>query len=754
MKRLLTYKFPIAAVALLSALTLSCSHEPSIEQTDPNGTDVAEWNDSTISGDAVMTEMAFTIGNSMVVNKENTTRSTTNYDGTGTFSENDLIAIAIKRNNVETVKLYKVTSDGSLEYAGGDNQPFTWQTSTETVSIRAWSYGTNATLSYILTAPETIDFNLETDQQTNGYRELLYCKAADKTYSTSPITLNFYHQLTRLIINITHDKTGTLSVNSTSIGSNTFPIKASFSVPTGSSNVGTWTTKATYGTITPKSEETQSGQQRTYSAVIFPSTYAKDTPIFTLTNSDGNYVYNVTDASGQTLAAGNQYNYTITIKDDITKNPLWWVAQYNMAQNKTSFVTEHSTTDQYVFNFTDAQGANISFYHVPTLNELSSIIPSHVTTGAGINIYALTNTLANPYEFSEIACDINGTSVAASKSVFGKNAYNDYYAVRFVNTPYASAWHYKHVSSPCNGVLIESYLLSGVTTLIEAKNILKNLASSPTFTGSLDAATANQTPESNMVTTKCFVQRFLPACGYLDGGSGVASVEKGYCFNYWSSTADGSNGHTWHFYFRIENRLQKGGYSQTYGSSVRLFKGGYQALSTAVAGDIGKVVCSNAHIHQTVSDVTCGGVASGMIAYISSQGHGIAIALTDVLNSSGTEGTATMTWSAANTGSGKYVRARPTSYSGVSAWRLISKSDYDNMIGSSGCQTPTNLRDMKGRQSTSCGGTAMGTGSHGDYWSSTVYSSGYYYYYRVSNGTWHNAAYTATDGYARACFTF
>ena len=369
----------------------------------------------------------------------------------------------------------------------------------------------------------------------------------------------------------------------------------------------------------------------------------------------------------------------------------------------------------------------------------------------GINIYALANTLANPYEFSEIACDINGTSVAASKSVFGKNAYNDYYAVRFVNTPYASAWHYKHVSSPCNGVLIESYLLSGVTTLIEAKNILKNLASSPTFTGSLDAATANQTPESNMVTTKCFVQRFLPACGYLTGGSGVASNEKGYCFNYWSSTADGSNGHDWHFYFRTENRLYKGSYSQTYGSSVRLFKGGYQALSSAVAEDIGKVVCSNAHIHQTVSDVTCGGVASGMIAYISSTGHGLAIALNGFSNSSGAEGTGLMLWSDANTGGSKYVRARPTSYSGVSAWRLPSKADYENMVGENGCQSYENLCDLKGRQSSACGGTAFATTTI--FWTTTAAGSGYYYCFQPATQGFYSGS-SSSSARARACFTF
>ena len=60
--------------------------------------------------------------------------------------------------------------------------------------------------------------------------------------------------------------------------------------------------------------------------------------------------------------------------------------------------------------------------------------------------------------------------------------------------------HYKLVTSPCAGLLIESYMLDNVTTLAEAKAVLAGLASSTIFTGAVGAASANQTPESALAT--------------------------------------------------------------------------------------------------------------------------------------------------------------------------------------------------------------------------------------------------------------
>ena len=314
MKCLLTYKFPIAALTMLFVLSMSCSHEPAVEPQEPGSTDVARWNDSTINGDAVMSEMAFCINESMVVERQEITRTTTAFDGTGSFSENDLIAIAITRSGEsEVVKLYRVKSDGSLEYAGSD-EPFVWKSTSETVSIRAWSYGTSTdSEDYLLAAPETFDYSLATDQ-TSGYHELLYLKAAAKTYSSTPMTLTFYHQLSRIVFNVDHELDSALAVTSVSIGG-AFHTSARFSVPTGESNVGSWDLKSATSSITPHKDATQTGYQHTYSIVVFPQTCAKDSRLFTLTNSDGSYSYDISEDAGRTFAIANQYNYTITVKN-------------------------------------------------------------------------------------------------------------------------------------------------------------------------------------------------------------------------------------------------------------------------------------------------------------------------------------------------------------------------------------------------------------------------------------------------------
>lgn len=672
MKKIIVYFLCVVCIFMAS-----CSHDPA-----DSGTRVHEWVDSTINGNATMSEMKFSIGRNMVVESHAQTRTTTGIDGSVTFSTGDLIAIAVTQaGNPEEVKLYRVTSDGSLEYAGS-GEPFKWERNT--VSIRAWSYGTSTEIANTLTPPEDYDYSLTANQQTSDYLELLYCKAASHTYASSPVTLSFYHQLSRLVINVSHDLSTTLSITSVSVGSSTFPTTARFSVPTGSSNVGSWTPSA-YGTIVPKTETTQGSYQATYSAVVFPDTYTKDSKIFTLTNSDGSYIYSITESAGQTFTAGNQYTLAINVRDDITKNPLWWVAQYNMDEGGTSFVSEQSTTDQHIFNIDGAKGANISGYHLPTRKQQVSIIPSNVTAGEDIDmgIFKQTNTVNSPCEYPEVACIVGGAAVAASTSVLGKNADLDFYAVRFINTPYASAWHYKCVTSPCNGLLIESYLLSGVTTLVQAKAVLATLPSSTTFTGSANATTANQSPESTTVTPKCFVQRFLPACGYGGSTSTTATIDVGTRGVYWSSKIDdndSSKGHTWYFNFNGNMYEASGNFTTR---SVRLFKdwgcsGSGKTLATSAVGDI---ICSHGKVYSpTTDDLPCGGVKVAIVAYKgngeanSSYNTGLAISMEDGRWSN------TCTWFTAN--SGTCVAQNTTLNNVISNYRGI---EYTNKLANATC---------------------------------------------------------------------
>lgn len=319
---------------------------------------------------------------------------------------------------------------------------------------------------------------------------------------------------------------------------------------------------------------------------------SSDTNIATITSIDQNTgVVTVTRvASGAvaiTVTVAEDANYqaytandkTVDVNDfKLTDNPLWWVAQYNLAQNKTSFVAAHSTSSQYCFNFNDAKVASVTIsgtaYHQPDFSEQVSIIPydNSKNTGSGSYIFGFTGTLASPTEFVEKGCTVGGASVASTTSIWGKNADKDSYAIRFIGTSYCSAWHYKWVTSPCNGLLIESYLLSGVTTLDQAKaKMAEANFTSTIFTGTANAEAANQTPTSSTLTTNAFCQRFLPACGWKNGSSGVADLYQGASALYWSSTADGvSAGFIW--YFTSSGILGEDSGSQSSGYSVRLFR--------------------------------------------------------------------------------------------------------------------------------------------------------------------------------------
>ena len=143
---------------------------------------------------------------------------------------------------------------------------------------------------------------------------------------------------------------------------------------------------------------------------------------FEATTSTSFYTYAKLSA---TLAAGTYYHSPLALT--ITRmqhNPLWWVAQYNMAEGGSSFVTSHSTESQYCFDWAGACAEDVANYHLPTIDELESIFPCDGKT----NIFSLSETLASPKEFSEIACTVGGNSVSANTSVIGKNADADYYA--------------------------------------------------------------------------------------------------------------------------------------------------------------------------------------------------------------------------------------------------------------------------------------------------------------------------------------
>ena len=613
------------ALTVLVALTAACtSDERELANTDFN----EPINIAVGSGE--ITASAVTRGHT----------STTAHDGGYTFVAGDKVKVGFKRGTAaEELKIYSI-SNASTGALTTTNQ-FNWSGSSDAVKIRAYSYGYSSDPDDTINVAPNIGrlkFELETGQ--NNYTddlELLYAPAATfdyATYHSTGVTLNLYHQLSRVVINVKRDKTddaydeiGSSTVPNVKIGdgTQTFPHKAYLEVPVLPATQGTWYNPVDDDDqIEPKYWSTPTtGYEHTFSAVLIPGDYSNKKLIYIKTAS-GEYYYTPTSL---TLLPGKQYTFNIGVRNqkidvtttisnwetvnstptyniapDIRRNPLWYVAQYNMAQDKRSFVAAHSTASQYTFTFSDAQNSNIPGYHQPTRDELASIVPSDVTTGDGTNIFQLPPG-SFPYEFSEIACNIGGTSVPASTSVFYKATASDFYAVRFINTPYASAWHYKWVTSPCNGLLIESYLLYDVTTLDKAKEVLNTLWTAGIFTNTAEDASANQTPESTVTTSNSLVQRFLPACGINSSGSGAANNSTGSYILYRSSTKDGdTNSFIWycrdgHLFLRSDNSL-------TQGYSVRLFKDNYTTSATKAVNTVDNIQAGISDDYA-VGDVVC-----------------------------------------------------------------------------------------------------------------------------------------------------
>ena len=169
----------------------------------------------------------------------------------------------------------------------------------------------------------------------------------------------------------------------------------------------------------------------------------------------------------------------------------------------------------------------------------------------------------------------------------------------------------------------------------------------------------------------------------------------------------------------------------------------YTMAANAVAGDVGKLICTDGHIHTYNADAACTKSRVAKIIYIGTTGHatyshGLALALTD-------EGQ--MAWGAAMTACNT---TKNTSTPVTDAtWLLASKDQWDYMLGTNGAGSYTTLRDGF----TSVGGSNL---QSDDYWSSTECEddSNYAWGYNFVYGYWNNDYKGYSPIRVRACLAF
>ncbi len=285
------------------------------------------------------------------------------------------VAIKLKSNinsanrgtSTYETKVFNYDADQGKLVPGTDNY-FFWVSAAETVSdIRVWSYGTRGTAADAMkTDPIDQPFQLDADQNAdpNYVRELMYGAPKKSISFTDEVQrIPLYHQCARLVIKVQYDEdtdpnsTGLVtsvtqawvgSPSASSAGQRLVPIRAKFGANRllFDENYGTWyqtgTTTAladnasgtgdNFGLITMRDDATgvtgtpTKAAPKVFSAVVMPCTYVANAPLFTVKvsksyrNPDNSA--NITDdyyayvpQTAQQVKMGNQYTYTLTLKD-------------------------------------------------------------------------------------------------------------------------------------------------------------------------------------------------------------------------------------------------------------------------------------------------------------------------------------------------------------------------------------------------------------------------------------------------------
>ena len=358
----------IATLVGLGSITTSCSWDDELVVANNEGDQKTPISFNVNIGSLPDPEVTTRSNDPLGADVSKATRGITeNTDGsTYTFIATDVVAVSLcgvsgssrttGEANAET-KLYTVAAGSgskTLTYSSGGTNAFDWLGTSETVSIRAWSFGDNSTTT---TDPDGQTFTISTTQDSDAStKELLYSPATNYSYGNIPIPL--YHQLSRIVVNIKgtleNSTSGSaITISGVAIGDGNMPVSATFTRPeldvfnswkyvsttpyyvkNSDSSTRTGVDAALYGswssygtsdqTITAKAETANSGYTATYSAVVLPNTYGNATggavKFIIITTSNGTYSYYIAANSTITLNPGKQYTFNITDLNQIDFN--------------------------------------------------------------------------------------------------------------------------------------------------------------------------------------------------------------------------------------------------------------------------------------------------------------------------------------------------------------------------------------------------------------------------------------------------
>ena len=453
--------------------------------------------------------------------------------------------------------------------------------------------------------PGIVSHSVLSDQSTAGNLEksdLLHCRLDDVSASASPVGVAFAHKLSKIEITLSSSLYSAAELDAMTVTLNNVLPTVDLVLSSGAVGV------AHGSTIAVHPRKTATAAANSGSAVFEAVIPAQPRPAdFITVRLDGGVV-NV-DAQVSEFEANTRYPYDLDLAYlDVRLNPLWYVAEYNVNYNGSSTYSWASTLDEgYYFSWNDAQkafttagnaaaatpasisgyygdsGSKFAGWHLPTLTEWLSIVPGNqeniweFDTGSGT--YKATNTTVS-FGYNK------DTQAGMAEASYWKRASStEMHALRYLGTPYCSAWRYVWAN---NMLTIYATLVGNVSASAAAASAWYTANWSGVFWGNDAAAGA--------------VQRSLYLSGCITSGSGSTGVvEHDLNGRYQCATKDGSNVQTLCISAQVGYMYSTAGVA--YGRHTRLFRSCTRAKTTIEASltselTVGDIVCSNGYIYK------------------------------------------------------------------------------------------------------------------------------------------------------------
>ncbi|WP_177172001.1 fimbrillin family protein [Prevotella sp. khp7] len=570
------------------------------------------------------------------------------------------------------LKAWTLTSDGSGGLTGSTKY---YPSDGDGLTFRA-VHGNFSTAPTEGTAIGTLTHTVLADQSATGNYEksdLHYGEGSGSYETVGSAPLNFTHKLSKIEVNLTAG-IGLIPSNVTNVTVKVRNVKPSITINPSTGALGSASGTAT--TITAR--HTGNG---VFEAVIPPQA----APSGVLTITMGNVTVTVPNTVA-TFAENAKYVYNVKCDNkDKRLNPLWYVAENNVKSYNTSTKVVTLETNPAAagsaqcYNWYDAMGyfskTGASYdtywagditdgttgfkYHLPCRKEWFSIIPSES------NVFTADFMPSGGLVSSAQTCIFGYSDATKTTGIADWTYWSTYttanvrYALRYLGTPYCSAWKYEFNTSThvmtITAKLID-YLDKNDATLGTKLSTYMNDASFWTSVNEDEGA----------------LKRQFYAVGYRNnsnnGGTGAADHSIDMYDNFWSTTeTSGENARDLLFgsgYLIVNNDTKR------WGLSVRLFRNegvgearnadpGVDLSSSSI--QLGWVIANNAkaypygglaraYNHTPVAVVTYKGTATANGTYK----HGLALAMSDA---------GRIGWKTSNTSGGHSYRATTENFS-------------------------------------------------------------------------------------------